>query len=139
MYEFTKVMFSIVDYCTVGMIPLNASNDWLCHITVTDLSLQRQRVELGRRSSRQFIDQSIDSSNTRFLCQYIFIYQAHPCGLCDALDVDFKHVTLYNGHVPVLIFCMTTSKGHDENFNSTFICVKDVFNVDFLNEWTVIQ
>lgn len=28
MYEFTKVMFSIVDYCTVGMIPLNASNDW---------------------------------------------------------------------------------------------------------------
>lgn len=27
-YEFTKVMFSIVDYCTVGMIPLNASNDW---------------------------------------------------------------------------------------------------------------
>lgn len=96
-------------------------------------------MELGRRSSRQFIDQSIDSSNTRFLCQYIFIYKAHPCGLCDALDVDFKHVTLYNGHVPVLIFCMTTSKGHDENFNSTFICVKDVFNVDFLNEWTVIQ
>lgn len=28
MYEFIKVMFFIVDYCIVGMIFLNVSNDW---------------------------------------------------------------------------------------------------------------
>lgn len=50
------------------------------------------------------------------------------------MDVDFKYVILYNGYVSVFIFCMIISKGYDENFNSIFICVKDVFNVWFF-EW----